>query len=98
MTPRKPWYSHLTLDHLIKYFTLAMFITGMITAIGRAVAVPYMQKEINGAIQINNKWLEGQYAGKNELLIKTYELQKENNENSIKIIERLSKIEGKLNK
>lgn len=95
MTPttKKKWT-----EHAIKYVSLAIMTSGAVVGVLRATAAPYIKDEIDKAIQINNHWLEQQYAGKNELLIKIYETQKETNLRITTINEKVAKIEGKLEK
>lgn len=95
---KKTWYSKLTVENITKYLVLAGIITGMLTTVGRIVAVPYIKGQIDTAITVNNHWLEQQYAGKNELLIKIYESQKETRTEIGQIKEEVANIKGKLSK
>lgn len=102
MTHSKPWYSKLTIEHLIKYFTLTAFITGALTFVGRVVAVPYVKTQINIEIEENNKRflrvIDDKYADKNQLLKSIYEMQKNTSDEITTIKEKVAKIEGKLSR
>lgn len=95
MTPttRKKWT-----EHAIKYISLAIMTSGAVVGVLRVTAAPYIKGEIDKAIQLNNQWLEQQYAGKNELLIKIYESQKATNEQISDLKEDVATIKGKLSK
>lgn len=95
MTPttRKKWT-----EHAIKYMSLAIMTSGAVVGVLRVTAAPYIKTEIDKAIQENNHWLENQYAGKNELLIKIYESQKETRTEIGQIKEEVANIKGKLSK
>lgn len=93
MTPttRKKWT-----EHAIKYVSLAIMTSGAVVGVLRVTAAPYIKGEIDKAIQTNNSWLEQQYAGKNELLIKIYESQKNTSEQITTLQVDVAKIKGKL--
>lgn len=95
MTPatKKKWT-----EHAIKYISLAIMTSGAVVGVLRVTAAPYIKGEIDKAIQLNNQWLEQQYAGKNELLIKIYESQKATNEQIVDLKEDVATIKGKLSK
>lgn len=105
MTPsssRKPWYSRLTVENLTKYLVFAGLITGMLTTVGRIVAVPYIKDQIDAGIEENNKKflrvIDDKYADKNQLLKSIYEMQKNTSDEISTIKEKVAKIEGKLSK
>lgn len=95
MTPttRKKWT-----EHAIKYISLAIMTSGAVVGVLRVTAAPYIKGEIDKAIQLNNEWLEQQYAGKNELLIKIYESQQKTTEQISDLKEDVATIKGKLSK
>lgn len=95
MTPttRKKWT-----EHAIKYISLAIMTSGAVVGVLRVTAAPYIKGEIDKAIQLNNQWLEQQYAGKNELLIKIYESQQKTTEQIVDLKEDVATIKGKLSK
>ena len=95
MTPttRKKWT-----EHAIKYISLAIMTSGAVVGVLRVTAAPYIKGEIDKAIQLNNEWLEQQYAGKNELLIKIYESQQKTTEQISDLKEDVATIKGRLGK
>ncbi len=95
MTPttRKKWT-----EHAIKYISLAIMTSGAVVGVLRVTAAPYIKGEIDKAIQLNNQWLEQQYAGKNELLIKIYESQQKTTEQISDLKEDVATIKGRLGK
>lgn len=95
MTPttRKKWT-----EHAIKYVSLAIMTSGAVVGVLRVTAAPYIKGEIDKAIQLNNQWLEQQYAGKNELLIKIYESQQKTTEQISDLKEDVATIKGRLGK
>lgn len=95
MTPatKKKWT-----EHAIKYVSLAIMTSGAVVGVLRVTAAPYIKGEIDKAIQLNNQWLEQQYAGKNELLIKIYESQQKTTEQISDLKEDVATIKGRLGK
>lgn len=95
MTPatKKKWT-----EHAIKYISLAIMTSGAVVGVLRVTAAPYIKGEIDKAIQLNNQWLEQQYAGKNELLIKIYESQQKTTEQISDLKEDVATIKGRLGK
>ena len=94
MSPTKKKY----IEHAIKYISLAIMTSGAVVGVLRVTAAPYIKGEIDKAIQVNNEWLEQQYAGKNELLIKIYESQQKTTEQISDLKEDVATIKGKLSK
>ena len=94
MSPIKKKY----IEHAIKYISLAIMTSGAVVGILKVTAAPYVKGEIDKAIQVNNEWLEQQYAGKNELLIKIYESQQKTTEQISDLKEDVATIKGKLSK
>ena len=96
--PKKYLLGSRTVEHIIKYVSLAIMISGAVVGILRVTAAPYIKGEIDTAIQVNNRWLEQQYAGKNELLIKIYESQQKTTEQIIELKTDVATIKGRLGK